>query len=233
MKKAILALLLACLLLVPCALAEGGLKITQEAFRVIDARDSDGLCYSSVAEYYAKVTNTGNQPMSMESGTLMVMGEDQVVLYMGEAYATSPHVILPGQSAYLNAGADMIGADLVGEVSGYAFDMIDAPASDGAPILLEVMEASYVEEPAPWDEADQMVFVTVRNPMDYPVENPCCSFGLYAEDSLIFTGSAQAINVRIPAGQTLVVTAAVLNDAAADWRARGLVPEVHAIAYVE
>lgn len=230
MKKVILVLL-ACLLLVPCALAEGGLEITQEAFHVIEENDFDGLAYASVANYYyAKVTNTGSQPMVMDAGILTVTDSDQVVQYVGEAYDTFPHVVLPGQSAYLWASGDMLIDDLFNEGSGYEFELIDKPASDGAPLLLEVMEASYVEEPHPIFEADQIVFVTVRNPMDYPVKNPCCGFGLYAEDRLIFAGNAECFDVCIPAGQTIVIAAPLFRDVTVD---QGLIPEVQAIAYAE
>ena len=230
MKKALSLLLFLCVLFGACALAEGKLEVTQEAFQAVE--------YFTDTYYgclYAEITNTSDKPLAVDEGSFQLTGTDGAVLALGSVYSSYPNVVAPGATAFISAREEARGAAKPEDVAGYSFVMTsDEPYGDG-PSMLTVLSAEYGEIPSRWGDTDKVVSVVVQNDTDAIVYNPSFSFGLYDEaGKLLFADSQSVYNLGIPAGQSVVLTYTMGECYWQAWETAGqTVSSVKAIAYLE
>lgn len=213
MKKFI-ALMLCLLMLVPTCLAEGKLSVTQKNLFVFDGKDS--------GYFYAKVENTGDAPIGVDSGSLVAFSPDDEIVVTQDYITAYPGRVLlePGEYVYVNKFLwDSALKD--SEISDYKFSL---DSKENATEVVDVpCEVSLDLQGA--DSYDNYIYVTFTNPSEETVYGFFVTVALTDEQGdLIFVDGDSADNLGVHAGSTVTVKIYVDNDLMEYYEAHQLKP---------
>lgn len=224
MRKRSMALLLtaAVLVLTAAAGAEGVLTVTQQ--RTIIYKDAP------LGVYFARVKNTGDAPIAIGEGKLVLKNDKGKELYAEDYLATHPLNILlqPGEYTYI--GTEMIDDKLVGAKAGEA-ELTLTPAAEGRTYDRLTTSAELVRDDGLFGS---YMAVTVTNNLDKTVDGFVIRATLLSDQGeLLFFHEETLRNILLPAGNTLIFRMNVYDELMEDFAANNkTIGDIDAVAYI-
>jgi len=227
MKKVIILVLLASILLPASALAAGKLTVTQEAFYV-----RPYFSYFA-GETYAEVTNTGDKPVKFNGGMIELYDADGNSIESSNLYSLYPPILGPGEVGYLYDTTSVKEAEDKSYIDDYALtvtskgeneEVIRYLPSDGR--FGEVQRSRYFSE--------YRLTAIITNDTDETLEKVTVAIALYdANDKLIYADKITPYNIGIPSGQSIEFNTRVDSRILEAWAEETEPARIVTIAYSE
>ncbi len=213
MKKLVVFLALLCL--IPSfAFAEGELTVTQKNLIVFDDDDTGW--------FYARVENTGDEPIYSDSGSLVLFTPDDEILLTESYVRTSPSYMLlnPGEYAYVSSFLwdSALEDNEVGDVKfsigedddGYEYETIPSEAE---------MDLEGV------DSYENYINVTFTNSTDEILYDfAICVAMTDTNGDLVFVDSDSTSTIGLHPGSSMTIKVYVDNDLMTYYDAHGITP---------
>lgn len=225
MRKIIAAAVCIMLLVSAAALGEGVLSVTNENFTTI------GDEYSVTGYFYARIENTGDAPVNVSDGTLIVYDAAGSVIDMSEYSSPVPYyaVLRPGEYVYLS---DMLFFDegvAEADIADYEFTIGTDDMYGVEYQLIPCTAELNLDEP---ESYNSYVNVTFTNDSAEIMDDFELIAAIYdAEGKLLYVNTDYSSYVGVHPGSTLTWGVYVPDDLVAEWAENNIVP-ASADAYI-
>lgn len=225
MRKIIAAFVSIMLFVSGAALGEGMLTVTHENFTTV------GDEYSVTGYLYARIENTGDAPVNVSEGTLLIYDAAGNVIDMNEYSSPVPYyaVLQPGQYVYLS---DMVFFDegvAEADVADFEFSIGTDDMYGVEYQFIPCTAALNLDEP---NSYSSYVDVTFTNDGAEILREFELVVAIYdAEGNLIYVNTDYGSYVGIHPGSTVTWGVYVSDDLVGEWKENNIVP-ASADAYV-
>lgn len=222
MKKLLLfgsAVLLCCTFATGQAQEE--IKVTQKNYYTFSE-------YSTYGYLFAKVENTGDVPVYLDSGKLVIFDENDDIVETAQFVQTYPDYLLPGEYGYAYDWA-LLDDDV--QVADYKFSV--GSSEYGTEVKRLECEAFY--DAGESSKYDDYMYITVTNTTDKPL------YDLYVvasmldkEGNILYTNYDVLNEAGVHSNSTVTFRLSVNDSFAEQFAAQGTTPDrVDAIVYFE
>lgn len=212
MKK-VLALLTAMFcLFTTTAFAEGKLTVTQKNLILFTGEDT--------GYFYAKVENTGDRAVGVDSGNLVIFSDSDEILASENYVTTLPSYVVLAPGDYLYAKEYIWDSALKNAAIGdYKFSI---PVCRRDTTFTKIAcEATFELN----DDYENYVYVTFTNTTDDPLYDCYITAALSdAEDNLIFVDAESLSNAAVHAGSTVTIKLHIDYDLIVYYKEMGITP---------
>ena len=214
MKKIAIWIMIITILFSSFAIGEGKIKVQQKAFSVLEGDDS--------GYFFAKVENTGDAPIGVGTGSLVVFTDEDDILFVKDYITALPnHVLLqPGDYAYMR---DFVWETVLAEAT--IGDIKFSVEENKYPTEIQKIpcEASFVLEGV--DGQENCMYVTFTNTENEEKYNFYISAALLdAESNVVYVESSSLGSVAVHAGSSITVKMNVDSDMVKYFAAKKIVP---------
>lgn len=226
MKKMTVILLIAALLLssVP-ALAAGKISVSDERTFVIT--DKDDQYY-----LYAKLENTGNKPIQINTAFLEVYDAEGASIADTSNYSSWAKYLAPGDYTYIKMTIKL-DEGLKEKVDDYSLSIVGKSADDKKTVRLS-SAGEYVQDAQDDNKTSAYMYCTLKNDTEAPLSEYYVCFALQDEEgNILYINSFNSTgNLEVMPGSSIRVRVPVEDAFAAYIAEKGIVPaKVDVIAY--
>lgn len=222
MKKALALLLILTSVIFTSANAEGKLKVSEKNL-LIYSNDDNGY-------FYAKIENTGDIPVGVDSGDLVLFSDDDEIIRTDSYITTVPSYVILQPGEYIYAKDFIWDSALKNTTVGdYKFSVSTRNTAN----TYEKIPCEAEFSLAGVGSYDNYVYVTFTNTFDESVYGFYATCALYdSNGSLVFVDGGSLSNVAVHPGSTVTIKFYIDNDMMEHYLASNIVPTtVDAMVY--
>ena len=228
MMKRVISLFLSFLLLlnIAPALAAGRLTVAQENFYCVDGYGYEGYVF-------AKLENTGNKPIMVNSAVFEIFGADEDVIGSTTYFTAYAQYLEPGEYTYLEASTDLKGIQSADEADDYMLSVSGKSEMDKKTVRL-ACACEYKENVQSGYSTYNYMYATVTNNTAQPLYGLRVVFALLdADGNLLYVkGDGLTSDQALMPGSSVIIRVYVHPDFAGFMKQNRLVPaRLDAIAY--
>lgn len=228
MKKVVcLAMVFMLMLSNSAAFAAGKATITQEAFHITPFLDY------FAGEIFCEVTNTGDRPVTIESGVYEFFDTEGESIDSGSIYWFYPRTLLPGEKGYLSVTSGIEEAIEPTFIDDYSVSIVGKSANEEDVIRYPVSDVRMGEyDDYGWYQA---FYATVNNDSDVKTGDVSVVFAAYDDEgNLLFNCAQSTSGMALIPGNSVEVHRILDSDIISGLEQEGKeIATITALAYEE